>query len=154
MNQTPNPPRVLAPILAIDPGRDKCGLAVVDASGHVQEQCIVARSDVVEVVVSLCERHRVARLVLGHATASQALREELQRAIDMEIAGVDETGSTLEARALYWKSHPPRGWRRLVPLSLQVPPQPLDDFAAVVLARRHLAYENAAVSDLSTRDER
>jgi hypothetical protein len=51
---------------------------------------------------------------------------------------VNERDSTLEARDLYWKEVPPRGWRRLVPLSLQVPPEPIDDFAAVVLARRHL----------------
>jgi RNase H-fold protein (predicted Holliday junction resolvase) len=139
MTQHPDAPRVPAPILAIDPGRDKCGLAVVDAAGLVLEQSIVARRDVVGVVVSQSERYNVRHLVLGHATASNELRTELRRTINIEIATVDETGSTLEARTLYWKVHPPRGWRRLMPLSLQVPPQPLDDFAAVVLARRFLS---------------
>jgi hypothetical protein len=58
---------------------------------------------------------------------------------EVDITTVDETGSTLEARVLYWQEHRPRGWRRLVPLSLQVPPEPVDDFAAVVLARRFLS---------------
>jgi RNase H-fold protein (predicted Holliday junction resolvase) len=152
MNQPPDAPRVLAPILAIDPGRDKCGLAVVDADGSTREQSIVARRDVVSVVLSLCEGYNVRHLVLGHATASGALRQELQRAVHVEIATMDETGSTLEARALYWEAHPPRGWRRLVPLSLQVPPQPLDDFAAVVLARRFLSGVNDDARNSSTRN--
>jgi hypothetical protein len=74
---------------------------------------------------------------LGHATTSSTLQQELRTVLpEVELITVDETGSTLEARNLFWKEHRPRGWRRLVPLSLQVPPQPVDDFAAVVLAQR------------------
>ena len=49
---------------------------------------------------------------------------------------VEERGSTLEARRRYFADHPPRGWRRLVPLSLQVPPQEYDDYVAVLLIER------------------
>ncbi|HKM17981.1 MAG TPA: pre-16S rRNA-processing nuclease YqgF, partial [Limnochordia bacterium] len=34
--------------------------------------------------------------------------------------------------------HPPRGWRRLLPVSLQTPPVPIDDYVAVILAQRYL----------------
>ena len=51
---------------------------------------------------------------------------------------VDETRSTEEARDLYWELFPPKGWRKLIPLGLQVPPEPLDGLAAVVQVRRFL----------------
>ncbi len=128
-------------VLAIDPGRDKCGVAVavVDETGEVNvlERRIVPRAQIGEVLPAIVQQHNVQRIVLGHATTSVTLKAELlRRAPDVDIETVDETGSTLEARELYWQEHRPRGWRRLVPLSLQVPPEPVDDFAAVVLARR------------------
>ena len=54
---------------------------------------------------------------------------------------VDEKYSTEEARELYWELFPPKGWRRLIPLGLQTPPEPLDGYAAVVQARRFLQQE-------------
>lgn len=62
----------------------------------------------------------------------------------LKVVAVEERNSTLEARALYWQEKPPRGWRRVLPLSLQEPPEPVDDFAAVVLARRFLKSLKAA----------
>jgi hypothetical protein len=50
---------------------------------------------------------------------------------------VDETDTSYRARALYFADHPPRGWRRLVPLGLQLPPRPIDDYAALLIARRY-----------------
>jgi RNase H-fold protein (predicted Holliday junction resolvase) len=130
-------------VLAIDPGRDKCGIAVVVAQGtgsqHVLERRIVPRDHIGQIVPQLMAQHHLKLIVLGHATTSNALQKELHSALpEVGIVTVDETGSTLEARALYWQELRPRGWRRLVPLSMQVPPEPVDDFAAVVLARRFL----------------
>ena len=47
------------------------------------------------------------------------------------------------ARELYFREHPPRGWRRLVPTGLQLPPVPVDDYAAILIARRFLARDPA-----------
>ena len=57
----------------------------------------------------------------------------------MPVHEIGEAHSTEEARRLYWKIHPPQGLRRLLPLGLQVPPVPLDGYAAVVQVRRYLA---------------
>jgi hypothetical protein len=35
--------------------------------------------------------------------------------------------------------HPPRGWRRFVPRGMLLPPRPIDDFAALLIAERLLA---------------
>lgn len=124
-------------ILAIDPGRDKCGLAVVDATGQIVLHRICPRRDMGQVVPGVVEEYAITQLVLGDATTSRELHGELLRWLpQVPISIIDETGSTLAARDIYWQLHPPQGWRRLVPLSLQMPPEPVDDLAAVVLARR------------------
>ncbi len=124
-------------VLAIDPGRDKCGIAVVSAAGESLEQLICARREVAESLTPLLAKYGVGVIVLGHATTSRALHQELQQRLPhIQIHIIDETGSTLQARDEYWRAHPPRGWRRLLPLSLQTPPRAVDDFAAIVLAQR------------------
>lgn len=130
-----------ATVLAIDPGKDKCGMAVVASDGAVLWQRIVPPGQIAEVAHSHFSQFPDSKLVLGNATTSRALHEKLQREFpQIEIAMVEEKNSTLEARALYWQRHPPHGWRRVLPLSAQVPPEPIDDFAAIVLARRFLKF--------------
>ena len=51
---------------------------------------------------------------------------------------IDEKFTTVEGRKLYWKYTPRHGWRRLVPLSLQYPPEPVDDFVACIIGLRYL----------------
>jgi len=126
-------------ILAVDPGQVKCGLAVLTRDGEIIARRIAAAAEVEGEVRGLAEQHHVTQILLGNSTASARWHKQLLIWLpDVPIEVVDEAGSTLEARALYWQVKPPRGWRRLVPLSLQAPPEPLDDFAAVVLARRYL----------------
>lgn len=130
---------LVAPILALDPGSDKCGLAVVAPGSGVLQRRIVAPDEIEIALRELLPQYGVTRVILGNATTSRAMRERVSTLFpEVELVEVDERNSTLEARELYWKENPPRGWRRVLPLSLQVPPEPVDDFAAVVLALRFL----------------
>jgi RNase H-fold protein (predicted Holliday junction resolvase) len=133
-------------ILAIDPGKDKCGVAIVLQTGDVLFQSIAPPAQIVEKLRELLIKFSVSQIVLGNATTSRAMREKLQIEFPkIEISEVEEKNSTLEARDLYWQKNPPRGWRRVLPLSAQVPPDPIDDFAAIVLARRFL--KNAKLNE-------
>ena len=68
------------------------------------------------------------------------IREMLPE-VPVEI--VDEYRTTDDARRVYWKAHPPTGWRRFLPTGMQVPPVPVDDFVAVLLAQRYLTHRNS-----------
>lgn len=126
-------------VVAIDPGREKCGLAVVTLDGQVLNQSVVP---VQELAGRLSEiRHPVAAFVVGHRTASGDVRSTL-RALgvpDEAVKVVNEDRSSELGRQRYWRAKPPRGWRRWLPTSLQVPPEPYDDFVAVELAERFLS---------------
>jgi hypothetical protein len=51
---------------------------------------------------------------------------------------VDEAGTTLAARQRYWQLEPPRGWQRLLPKGMRLPPRDVDDVVAQLLLERHL----------------
>ncbi|HXF82770.1 MAG TPA: pre-16S rRNA-processing nuclease YqgF [bacterium] len=129
-----------AVVLAIDPGREKCGLAVLAADGTVLARRVVAAMELIVAAKDLAGRYAPQAIVVGDRTASASVRRALAQGLpDLPAEVVPEAGTTLEARRLYFADHPPRGWRRFVPLSLQVPPEPYDDYAAVALGRRFLS---------------
>ena len=125
-------------ILAVDPGRDKCGVAVVAPGGEVLHQGVVPADSIGGVVQELLGRFEVAHLVLGNRTAAGLVRERLQAAgVTRAPEMVDEHHSSEEGRRRYFLANPPKGWRRLLPIGLQTPPKPYDDYVAVLLAERY-----------------
>lgn len=130
-------------VLGVDPGRRKCGLAVVhrDGDGHISIlwRAIVAPEEVVATAQAQAEKHPFTMCVVGSGTRSNPVVQGLADAWPgVGIVIVNEQDSTLLARQLYWEAHGRHGWRRLLPASLQLPPEDIDDFAAVVIAQRFL----------------
>ncbi len=74
---------------------------------------------------------------MGKGTNSGTVKR-LLGGLGLPIVWVDEFETSRLARTLYFNDHPPRGWRRLIPLGLQVPRRPVDDYAAIAIARRFL----------------
>jgi hypothetical protein len=120
-------------ILAIDPGRQKHGIAVVAPNGACRERAVVASEELIDRVGDTAARYGPVRLLLGGGTGHRAV---LARLVEAGFAPevVPERNSTRRARERYFREHPPTGWRRLLPLGLLVPPRPVDDFAALLLA--------------------
>ncbi len=125
-------------VLAVDPGRDKCGVAVC-RPGQVLERAIVAPEHLVELAHAWQSRHAVVEIIVGDRTGSGEIVRLLEGRVSVPVRLVDESGTTLLARSRYFDDRPPRGWRRLVPRSLQTPPEPYDDYAAVVIAEAAIA---------------
>jgi RNase H-fold protein (predicted Holliday junction resolvase) len=124
------------PVLAIDPGRAKCGVAV-GRRGAILARAVVPMDVLVHTVRVWVEAFGVGEVLLGAGTGHDRVRALLAAVPDLPpVRTVAERGSTLEARRRYFAEHPPRGWRRLLPPSLQVPPEAYDDYAAVVLIER------------------
>jgi RNase H-fold protein (predicted Holliday junction resolvase) len=124
-------------VLAIDPGRDKCGLAVLDATDGLLARAVVSRGELMSTLREWCERYRPELLLLGSGTGSRQVRE-LLIPLSLPVQPVSEWHTTRSARQRYFADHPRRGWRRLLPASLQTPPVPVDDYAAWILAEQFL----------------
>lgn len=124
-------------VLAIDPGREKCGLAVGEP-GALLKKAVVGTTTVAETVRAWVADYSPQRILIGDRTDAKSLRQRLDADLrGVPILLVDEQGTTLEARGRYFREHPPRGWRRLLPLSVQRPPEPYDDYVAVLLIERY-----------------
>ena len=80
-------------------------------------------------------------VIVGGGTTSQSVVQRIREHLSsMAILVVDETDTTMQARERYWTVHERKGWRRMVPSTLQVPPEPVDDFVALILAERVLLH--------------
>ena len=124
-------------ILAIDPGREKCGVAVVSRSGILAKQ-VVATTKLAAEIGKLCDIYPVDVLIMGNGTTSKMARLQITAAFpDMPLQICDEYRTTDAAKIRYWQENPPNGWRRFLPTTMQVPPVPVDDYVAVLLAERY-----------------
>jgi RNase H-fold protein (predicted Holliday junction resolvase) len=130
-------------VLSIDPGTAKCGMALVRR--EIDGTITLLWRDVVPVdavLVKLHEAYIVSEfhlVILGDSTGSKQVKESLRHHLpSMGLLVIDEKETTMQARERYWEHHPRTGWRKFLPATLQVPPEPYDDFAALVLAERVL----------------
>jgi RNase H-fold protein (predicted Holliday junction resolvase) len=131
----------MSSVLGIDPGTRKVGYAVVGQDGSIEVRGIEDLEAFSRRIGELAGSHQLTAIALGGGTNVGPIRRVLE-GIDVPIELVDERETTIEARTLYFDDHPPRGWRRLLPRGLLLPPEPIDDYAAVLIARRWLARGN------------
>ncbi len=124
------------PVLAIDPGREKCGVAVLASDGRVLVQRVVTTAELDAAVGALIRAYE-PNVIMGNGTTSADAKKRVE-ALGVSVTLVDEYRTTDAAKCAYWEAHPPRGWRRFVPRGMLVPPVPVDDFVAVILAQRFL----------------
>jgi RNase H-fold protein (predicted Holliday junction resolvase) len=125
-------------VIGVDPGRSKAGYALVDFTGAVVTAGIEPIERLPGRIEALAVSRPVAAIALGKGTNARAMRAALG-SLGLPVHLVDEYETSRGARALYFEEHPPRGWRRLVPIGLQMPSRPIDDYAAILIARRFLA---------------
>jgi RNase H-fold protein (predicted Holliday junction resolvase) len=124
-------------VIAIDPGRAKCGMAAVDSTGVIHHQSILPVTDLPGALKELTERLNPIAILLGKGTGSEDMRRELESLeLVPSIVEVDERHTSERARKRYLSETPPRGWQRLLPRSLRIPESPYDDYVAIILAER------------------
>ena len=124
-------------VAAIDPGRSKCGLVLSDARRErVVEAGVLPTAEALAQLRHWCADPGLAMVVLGDGTGSSLWQQQL--AALLPVVTVDERGTTLAARRRYWQLMPARGWRRLLPEGLRLPPTDIDDVVAQLLLERWL----------------
>ncbi|MCU0544624.1 MAG: pre-16S rRNA-processing nuclease YqgF [Oscillatoriaceae cyanobacterium Prado104] len=122
-------------ILGFDPGKDKCGIAVMSRDKNVSYHEVVKSDEAISTIQSLCKQFPVQLLVMGDQTTSKSWKQKLTQSLSpfIKIVQIDERYSSLEARTRYWQMYPPEGLSRLIPQGMRIPPRPVDDIVAIVL---------------------
>jgi hypothetical protein len=121
-------------IISLDPGKN-LGIAFVEDSkdlGHLLWCDVITLEGLKTLDVPLDSTFVVGNGT-GHEKVLHVLRE---RGLSYHI--VDEEGTTLEARPLYFKDYPPKGLVRFLPTGMWAAPRTLDDYAAYAIALRYI----------------
>ena len=126
-------------ILGFDPGKDKCGVAVMAGDRALLYHQVVLTPAVIGQISDLCQQYHVTQIVMGDRTTAKQWQQQLTTAFpDLPIDLVDEHYSSLEARDRYWQMYPANFITRLIPQGLRQPPRPIDDLVAIILIERYL----------------
>jgi len=127
-------------ILGFDPGKDKCGVAVMGTDRNISYHQVVPSESAISTIQSLCEQFPIDLLVMGDQTTSKSWKQRLTQSLSpsLKIIQIDERYSSLEAKERYWQMYPATGLNRLIPLGMRTPPRPVDDIVAIVLIERYL----------------
>ncbi|OCQ91443.1 resolvase [Oscillatoriales cyanobacterium USR001] len=127
-------------ILGFDPGRDKCGVAVMELDRQVKYHQVVLAENAIATLASLYSQFPIELIVMGDQTTSRSWKERISVSLPgVRIVQVDERYSSLEARDRFWEMYPPQGFNRLIPQGMRTPPRPVDDIVAIVLIERYLS---------------
>lgn len=123
--------------LAIDPGREKCGAAVVKVSGEPVELKVTDVADLEQSLKELQEQYAPDAVLLGNGTGCEKIADIIQKAFpNIKIIVVDEKDTTRTGRSLYWRYQPPTGWKRFLPEGLRIPDGPVDAYAALAIFKQ------------------
>jgi RNase H-fold protein (predicted Holliday junction resolvase) len=127
-------------ILGFDPGRDKCGVAVMGLDRQLYYYQVVLATEAIATIQALRQQFPITLLVMGNQTTSKQWQQKISQTLPnpLTIVMVDERNTSLEARDRYWQMYPPTGLSRLIPAGMRQPPRPIDDIVAILLIERYL----------------
>ena len=127
-------------VLGFDPGRDKCGVAVMGLDRQLHYHQVVKANEAVNTIETLRKKYPISLMVMGDQTTAKQWKQKLLEALSdsLNIILVDERNTSLLARDRYWLMYPPTGLSKLIPQGMRQPPRPIDDIVAILLIERYL----------------
>lgn len=126
-------------VLAVDPGKTNCGLAVVKFAPGVEDICLRENVDAQMLrqrLKEVAEEYSVDITAIGSGTFSEHALEKAVSAGLPNVQIIDERFSTMEARVRCVESTPTPWYLRIIPKTLRLPKGHCDDWAALILAER------------------
>lgn len=127
-------------LLALDPGSDKVGTAVLDYQAQEKEKTIVKIDELVDHLKEIFKHYQIAEIIIGNGTGAENIIELLNDNFqEIKITVVEEKFTTEEAQARYLKEKPMSNYEKLLRkiVSWKVK-KPLDDYAALIIGEKYL----------------
>ncbi|MBW4472195.1 MAG: pre-16S rRNA-processing nuclease YqgF [Stenomitos rutilans HA7619-LM2] len=134
------PPSDQPVILGFDPGRRKCGLAVIGVDRTLRYHKVIEAEAAIATIQHLRQQFPISLLVMGDQTTAKDWKQRLNHELvePLRVVMVDERHSTLQARDRYWQMYPAQGLASLIPQSFRTISRPIDDIVAILLIERYL----------------
>ena len=135
-------------ILAMDPGKDKTGVALVDDDGTLVAKKVAKTACFEEELTAFLAGRTFSACVMGNGTRHQVMQQRVEKwlqkqEIHLPVILVDEKYTTEMGEQWYWKDHPAKGLSRLIPKGMRTVPVPIDDYVAWIIGCIYLGIVKA-----------
>ena len=102
---------------------------------------IIETASLEEELTLVLQNYPIFVIAMGDGTNHKAVYNRLDTLVKksgIPIVLVNEKFTTQEGKTRYFEKNPPKGLWKLVPLSFQSPPVPVDDYVAWIIGERYL----------------
>ena len=120
-------------LIAIDPGKSKCGLVLAEISEKKVYKAIILKSELIENYVrNLIAAEDISEIIIGNGTTSGEIREKLYF-FKKEIITFEEKNTTYRAKARYFELFPINGLKFFMPREVFILNKNLDAISALII---------------------
>jgi len=124
-------------LLSIDPGNDKCGMAILNYELKVLAKAIIETVKIKSYLQEVFNNYSIKDIVIGNGTYSSKLNDILKEISEIPVSIVDEAYTTVEAEERYLAKHK-KTWQNWLSFIKWKPSAAVDDYVAVILAERFM----------------
>ena len=120
-------------VIAIDPGKSKCGLVLAEISEKKIYKAIILKSELLEKYVrNLITTEDISKIIIGNRTTSRIIREKLYF-FKKEIIAFEEKNTTYRSKIRYFELFPISGLKFLMPREVFILNKNLDAISALII---------------------
>ena len=123
----------MSKIIAIDPGRSKCGVSVADIKEKKVYEALVIKSHMlVKYIKKKYQKEKILQCLIGNGTSSENYIKELNQLVPNLIIA-EEKNSTYRAKQRYFEIFPLIGIKCFLPREIFILNKNLDALAALII---------------------
>ena len=120
-------------LIAIDPGKFKCGLVLAELNEKKVYKAITLKSELLgDYIRNLNIVENISVIVIGNGTTSKEIKEKLDF-FKKEIITFEEKNTTYRAKARYFELFPISRLKRLIPREFFILNKNLDAISALII---------------------
>ena len=120
-------------VIAIDPGKSKCGLVIAEISEKKVYKAIILKSELLENYLrNFIIAEDIEQIIIGNGTTSREIRDKLHF-FKKEIITFEEKNTTYRAKARYFELFPISGLKFLIPREIFILNKNLDAISALII---------------------
>ena len=120
-------------VLAIDPGKYKCGLVIAEITEKKVDKAIVIENELLQDYLrNLNILKDITKIIIGNGTTCREIKEKLFF-LKKEIIIFDEKNTTYRAKARYFELFPISGLMFLIPREIFILNKNLDAISALII---------------------
>lgn len=127
-------------LLALDPGRSKIGVAVLNYQAQELEKTIVSKEDLIDHLSEIFNKYQPAEIVIGNGTGAEIIISLIENNFDQPaVKEVAEAFTTEAAQQRYLAEKPMSNYEKILRKFIDWKvTKALDDYAALIIGEKYL----------------